>query len=306
MPRPSARNPAGTQRNATLVMMLALQILSGNIAFEKKSKLRHCFDSLSYSSEMENNHAHFADSRGRFVAAGSITRLDILSPRRSDMADPPYLMHKHLQNDALEHLTDEGLLAFLLAFGAVSPDQTGSARQLLQTFGDLGAIVSSRTAVLRDKGGLTETQIFCLKLFALSAQRLARAKLQKAPIMSGSRALLDYCHAALGHCRSEQFRVLFLDRKNRLIADEVLGHGTIDHVPVYPRDIIRRCLELDASALILVHNHPSGDPTPSEADISMTQVIQLAADALSITLHDHVIIGKSSEVSLRAEGLIKV
>lgn len=124
------------------------------------------------------------------------------------------------------------------------------------------------------------------------------------PVISSWQALLDYCHTAMSHRETEHFRVLFLDRKNTLIADEELGRGTVDHVPVYPREVLRRALELNASALILVHNHPSGDPTPSAADISMTEQIQTAAQALSVTLHDHLIIGKSRESSFRALGLL--
>lgn len=120
--------------------------------------------------------------------------------------------------------------------------------------------------------------------------------------MSGWDAVLDYCRTAMGHLATEQFRVLYLDRKNVLIADEAQARGTVDHVPVYPREVVKRALELNASALILVHNHPSGDPTPSQADIDMTHRIEAAAEALGLTLHDHVVIGKSSQISLRGAG----
>ncbi|CAN0586525.1 unnamed protein product [Ectocarpus sp. 12 AP-2014] len=117
-------------------------------------------------------------------------------------------------------------------------------------------------------------------------------------------ALLDYCHTTMAHRETEQFRVLYLDRKNILIADEEQARGTVDHVPVYPREVARRALELNASALILVHNHPSGDPTPSQADFDMTGKVASACEALSITLHDHLVIGKSREISFRAEGYL--
>ena len=123
-------------------------------------------------------------------------------------------------------------------------------------------------------------------------------------VLSSWDALLDYCHTAMSHGETEQFRVLFLDLKNALIADEEQAKGTVDHVPVYPREVAKRALELNASAIILVHNHPSGDPTPSQSDINMTQQIQRACDALGLTLHDHLIIGKSRELSFRSEGLI--
>ena len=137
-----------------------------------------------------------------------------------------------------------------------------------------------------------------------AAQRLARSRVMHRPILTSWGALLDYCHTAMAHREIEQFRVLYLDRKNVLIADEEQARGTVDHVPVYPREIMRRALELTASALILVHNHPSGDPTPSEADISMTARIVTAGEVMGIAVHDHLIIGKSRELSFRSEGLL--
>ena len=124
------------------------------------------------------------------------------------------------------------------------------------------------------------------------------------PVLGSWHALIDYCHTAMAHRQTEQFRVLYLDRKNVLIADEAQAQGTVDHVPVYPREVVKRALELNASALILVHNHPSGDPTPSRADISMTREIEQAAAALGIAIHDHIIIGRSTELSFRATGYL--
>jgi DNA repair protein RadC len=126
----------------------------------------------------------------------------------------------------------------------------------------------------------------------------------KRQVVSSWDALLEYCQTTMAHRETEQFRVLYLDRKNVLIADELQARGTVDHVPVYPREVVKRALELNASAFILIHNHPSGDPSPSEADIDMTMQIQQAATALGITLHDHLIVGKSCELSFRAEGLL--
>ena len=133
---------------------------------------------------------------------------------------------------------------------------------------------------------------------------MARSKVLQKHVISSWDALLDYCHTTMAHRETEQFRVLFLDRKNVLIADETQAQGTVDHVPVYPREVAKRALELNSSALILVHNHPSGDPTPSDADIQMTAQIDMALTALGITLHDHLIIGAEAEMSFRAEGLI--
>jgi len=133
---------------------------------------------------------------------------------------------------------------------------------------------------------------------------MMRARVINRPVLSSWDALLDYCHTAMAHRETEQFRVLYLDRKNVLIADEEQARGTVDHVPVYPREVVKRALELNASALILVHNHPSGDPTPSQTDITMTAQIQNAATALGITLHDHLIVGKGRELSFRGAGYL--
>ena len=143
-----------------------------------------------------------------------------------------------------------------------------------------------------------------LKIIEAVAQRMMRARVMNREVLSSWDALLDYCHTAMAHRETEQFRILFLDRRNVLIADEEQARGTVDHVPVYPREVVKRALELNASALILVHNHPSGDPTPSSADIAVTMQIRQAAEVLGVTLHDHLIIGKSRELSFRAEGYL--
>jgi len=143
-----------------------------------------------------------------------------------------------------------------------------------------------------------------LKIVEAAAHRLARAKVMHRPVLSSWDALLDYCRTAMSHRETEQFRVLYLDRKNVLIADEEQARGTVDHVPVYPREVVKRALEVNASALILVHNHPSGDPTPSQQDVTVTGQIQEAAQVMGITLHDHLIIGKSREVSFRSAGYL--
>jgi DNA repair protein RadC len=152
--------------------------------------------------------------------------------------------------------------------------------------------------------GVGEAVVLELKILEAAATRMMRARVMQRPVMASWDALLDYCHTTMAHRETESFRILFLDRKNVLIADEEQAKGTVDHVPVYPREVVKRALELNASALILVHNHPSGDPTPSDADLAMTQQIQDAAEVLGLTLHDHLIIGKSRELSFRAEGLL--
>lgn len=201
-------------------------------------------------------------------------------------------------------MPDYELLEMLLFRAIPRQDVKPLARALLDTFGDLAAVVSAAPAALGRVEGVGDAVVVELKLAAAMAARLARARVLNRPVISSWNALLDYCHTTMSHREIEHFRVLFLDRKNALIADEEQGRGTVDHVPVYPREILRRALELNASAVILVHNHPSGDPTPSQADIAMTERIRTGCDALSITLHDHLIIGKSREASFRSLGLI--
>ncbi len=193
----------------------------------------------------------------------------------------------------------------LVLFGAVPrQDMKPLARQLLDTLGDFNAVVSAPQARLAEIPGVGEAVICQLKIVEAAAQRLARARILGRHVLSSWDALVSYCHTAMAHRETEQFRVLYLDRKNVLIADEAQARGTVDHVPVYPREVVKRALELNASALILVHNHPSGDPTPSESDIQMTYRIRDAADALGIVLHDHLIVGRSRETSFRSAGYL--
>ena len=155
---------------------------------------------------------------------------------------------------------------------------------------------------MREIDGLSEAAIVEIKLVEAAAKRLARGALQKRPVLSSFMEVLDYCRTAMAFAEREEFRILFLDKRNALIADEVQGVGTIDHTPVYPREIVRRALELGASALILAHNHPSGDPTPSAADIRMTKDIAAIAQPFGITVHDHLIVGRHGHAELpRAE-----
>lgn len=196
------------------------------------------------------------------------------------------------------------LLELILFRAIPRQDVKPLARDLIDTFGDLAGVISAPAARLRQVRGAGDAVVLELKLIEATAQRMARARVLNRPVLSSWHALLDYCHTAMAHRTTEQFRVLYLDRKNVLVADEEQAKGTVDHVPVYPREVVKRALELDASALILVHNHPSGDPTPSQADISMTAQIASACQALGLTLHDHLVIGREREVSFRAEGLL--
>lgn len=201
-------------------------------------------------------------------------------------------------------VADYELLELILFAAVPRRDMKPLARLLLETFGDLNSVLSAPIPRLESVNGVGRAVITQLKITEAAAHRMARARVLRHQVLSSWDALLDYCHTVMAHRDTEQFRVLFLDKKNVLIADEAQAKGTVDHVPVYPREIMKRALELNASALILVHNHPSGDPTPSEADIVMTQQIETAAQALSLTLHDHLIIGRSRELSFRAQGLL--
>lgn len=201
-------------------------------------------------------------------------------------------------------VADYELLELILFAAVPRQDMKPLARKLLDTFGDLNGVLSAPVARLEQVKGAGPAVITHLKITEAAAHRMARARVMQRPVISGWDALLDYCRTVMAHRETEQFRVLFLDRKNVLIADEAQAKGTVDHVPVYPREVVKRALELNASALILVHNHPSGDPTPSQPDIDMTAQINRAAQALGITLHDHLIIGREAELSFRAQGLL--
>jgi DNA repair protein RadC len=201
-------------------------------------------------------------------------------------------------------LPDYELLELVLFRAIPRRDVKPLARALLDKFGDFNGVLSAPNARLQDVHGVGEAVICELKVIEAAAQRLSRARILRKQVISSWDALLDYCHTTMAHRETEQFRILFLDRKNVLIADEDQARGTVDHVPVYPREVVKRTLELNASALILVHNHPSGDPTPSDADIAMTEQINQACQTMGITLHDHLIIGRSRELSFRSEGLL--
>ena len=215
---------------------------------------------------------------------------------------------KRLRNRFLvggaEPLPDYELLELILFRALKNGDVKPIANLLIDTFGDFNRVLSAPIERLTEVKGVGPETALDLKLIEAATHRMSQAKVLKRPIISSWNALLDYCRVSMSHRETEMFRILFLDRKNVLIADEIQGKGTVDHVPVYPREVIKRALELNASALILVHNHPSGDPTPSTADIDMTERILSACEVVGITLHDHLVIGKSTEVSFKSEGYL--
>jgi DNA repair protein RadC len=178
------------------------------------------------------------------------------------------------------------------------------ARALIARFGSFAGVLAAPPNALREVDGVGDSVVAVVKAAQASALRLLRAEVKEQPVLNNWDRLTAYLTAALARETIEQFRVLFLDTKNRLIADEAQARGTVNHTPVYPREVVKRALELGATALILVHNHPSGDPTPSRADIEMTAEVKAAARALEITLHDHLIIGNGRQLSFRREGLL--
>ena len=201
-------------------------------------------------------------------------------------------------------MPDYELLELVLFRAIPRQDVKPLARALLERFGDFNRVLAAPAHQLAEVAGVGEAVVTDLKIVEAAAHRMVRAKVMQRHVLSSWDSLLDYCHTTMSHRATELFRVLFLDTRNTLIADEELGHGTVNHVPVYPREIAKRALELDATALILVHNHPSGDPTPSQSDIDMTEQVNAACLALGIALHDHLIIGKSRELSFRSEGYL--
>ena len=201
-------------------------------------------------------------------------------------------------------MPDYELLELTLFASLPRRDTKPLAKALLVRFGSFAEVIAAPRAHLLEVKGVGESVANHLKIVEAAAHRLAKTKVMGRPALSSWSALLDYCTAAMARSQTEEFRVLFLDRKNNLIADEVQNRGTIDHTPVYPREIIKRALELGASSIILVHNHPSGDPTPSKADILMTREIVNAAKALSIAVHDHLVIGRGGHASFKSLGLL--
>ncbi len=201
-------------------------------------------------------------------------------------------------------LADYEMLELVLFRAIPRRDVKPLAKALLARFGDFNGVISAPPARLAEVEGVGEAVICELKVVEAAAHRLARARVMGRHAISSWAALMEYCKTCMAHRDTEQFRILFLDRKNVLIADEEQARGTVDHVPVYPREVVKRALELNASAIILVHNHPSGDPTPSQVDIDMTRQIEMAARSVGVVVHDHVVIGKEKDASFRALGLL--
>ena len=220
---------------------------------------------------------------------------------------PGYLDHrKRLRQRFLDGgadaLPDYELLELLLTMAVPRGDVKPAAKALLARFASFDGVVNASVDDLRTVKGMGEVAPVAIKVVRAAADRLLRAEVTGKPVLSSFEAVLDYCKLTMAFGGREQFRVLFLDRKNRLVTDEVQQRGTVDHAPVYPREVARRSIELDATAVILVHNHPSGDPTPSQADIAMTREIVTALKAVGVAVHDHIVMARGGHSSLRALG----
>jgi DNA repair protein RadC len=233
------------------------------------------------------------------------------APGLADMAamPPHYSGHRgrlrqRLIDAGAENLPDYELLEVLLFANDPRKDVKPLAKALIDRFGGFPEVLSAEPDALR-AAGLREGAVALVKSVREAALRLARAELRERPLLGSWDRLIDYCTANIAYSMVEEFHLLFLDRKNVLIAHERQQRGTVDHTPVYTREVVKRALELGASALILVHNHPSGDPTPSKADIAVTRDIVKAAAPLGVTVHDHVIIGRGRHTSLRDLGMLQ-
>jgi DNA repair protein RadC len=232
------------------------------------------------------------------------------SDSKNQTADSP---HYHGHRERLRErfyvagpdaLNDYELLEMALFPALPRRDTKPLAKTLIKAFGSFAEVIHAPVARLREIDGIGEASINQLKLIAAAASRVARGDVKNRSALSSWNEVIDYCRSSMAFSDKEQFRLLFLDKRNQLIADEVQQTGTVDHTPVYPREVIKRALELSATALILVHNHPSGDPSPSQADIQMTKAIIEIAKPLGIAVHDHIIVGKSGHASLKGMRLI--
>jgi DNA repair protein RadC len=241
---------------------------------------------------------------------------EVLAPMAVDSSEtqsateaPHYLGHRERLRDRFhsagpDGLSDYELLELALFAALPRRDTKPLAKSLLKKFGSFAEVIHAPEARLREIKGIGDASITQLKLIAAAASRIAKGPLKQRTLLSSWNQVIEYCHASMAFADKEHFRLLFLDKRNQLIADEVQQTGTVDHTPVYPREVIKRTLELSATAIILVHNHPSGDPTPSQADIQMTKAIIDIAAPLGISVHDHIIVGKNGHASLKGLRLI--
>jgi DNA repair protein RadC len=232
------------------------------------------------------------------------------APPKNLPAEPPHYhghrqrLRERFQAAGADALSDYELLEMVLFTAQPRRDMKPLAKALLKKFGAFAEVIHAPEPLLREVDGIGEATITQLRLIAAAANRIAKGELKQKQALSSWQDVITYCRTSMAFADKEQFRLLFLDKRNQLIADEVQQTGTVDHTPVYPREVIKRALELSATAIILVHNHPSGDPTPSQADIRMTKAIVDIAKPLGIAVHDHIIVGRNGHTSLKGTGLM--
>ncbi len=229
---------------------------------------------------------------------------DAAPPKKPHFAGHRQRLRERLLNGGAEALPDYELLELVLFAAIPRGDVKPLAKELLAAFGDFAGVATAPPEALRKVPGAGDSVVAAVKAIEAAAVRLTRTRIMDQPVLKSWDRVIDYCQASMAHQKTEMFRLLFLDRKNKLIAEEVQQRGTVDHTPVYPREVMKRALELGASAIIMVHNHPSGDPSPSKADIQMTRDIVDAGKRLGISVHDHLIVGTQGHASLKAMGLI--
>jgi DNA repair protein RadC len=264
----------------------------------------------SHQGAAENPETGFQE-QGTFAFNGTPIQIDRTAEpvparprRRPDAHDHRTRLRQRFLSAGPGSVADHEMLELVLFRAVPHRDVKPIAKRLIETFADFNGVISAPVGRLAEVSGVGPAVVCELKIVEAAAHRLARARVMHKHALSSWSALMEYCKTCMAHRETEQFRILFLDRKNVLIADEEQAKGTVDHVPVYPREVVKRGLELNASALILVHNHPSGDPTPSKSDIEMTHQIERAAKAVGLVVHDHVIVGKERDTSFRSQGLI--
>ena len=222
---------------------------------------------------------------------------------RQDVSGHRSRLRDKFARSGVEALAEYELLELLLFRSIPRRDTKPIAKRLIATFGSFSEVLNASPRRLKEVNGVGQATVTDLQLVKAAAQMTISGKVRERPVLSSWSAVLDYCKAMMAFEEREQFRVLFLDKKNKLIGDEVQNTGTVDHTPVYPREVVKRALELSATAIILVHNHPSGDPTPSSADVEMTRKINEVAGSLGIAVHDHIIIGREGHVSMKGQQL---
>lgn len=235
---------------------------------------------------------------------------EISAPQpRNAAPKPSHLGHRERLRERLmeggpDAVPDYELLELVLFRAFAQGDTKDLAKRLIARFGTFAEVINAPDALIREVSGAGPRVVQELKIVRAASLRLMQRQVMQKPVLGSWSQVLEYCRASMAYEARELFRILFLDKKNRLIADEVQGEGTVDHTPVYVREVIKRALELSSTAIILVHNHPSGDPAPSRADIDMTKLIIDAGRPLGVTVHDHIIVGRQGHASFRAMKLI--